>query len=522
MRLESFVEGEWRSGSDEGRSFFDPTTGEELGTVDATGVDLAAALSHARTVGGPALRAKSFEERAAMLRAIADTLVANREKYGEIARRNSGNTALDAAIDIDGGIGTLKFFARLGSKLGDRRQLIEQGIDQLSKENVFCAGHVWTSRPGAAVHINAFNFPSWGLWEKAAVAILSGVPVVAKPASATAWLSYEMVKDVVGGGQLPDGTLSLICGAGEGLLDAIGPFDCLAFTGSSETASSIRNHPKVLELAPRLNVEADSLNATILGPDVTPGDAVFGLLIREIVSALTVKAGQLCTNIRRVLVPAERLDDVSGAVAAKLAGVTVGNPANEGVRLGPLVSRAQQRSALDGLERLKVETDVVTGGGAPRDLVDADPEAGAFVAPTLLRCADPDNARAVHETEVFGPAATLMPYRDMDHATTLANAAGGSLVASVFTDDSALASATVASLGPTHGRILVVDSTVGKNHTGHAIVMPQCVHGGPGRAGGGEELGGLRGLRFYMQRTAVQGAPALIDALDPEPGPTVM
>ena len=266
MRLDSSVGGAWRSGTGEGRPFVDPTTGEELGTVDATGVDIAAALSHARGVGGPALRAMSFEDRAAMLRAIADTLAANREKYGEIARRNSGNTALDAAIDIDGGIGTLKFYSRLGGTLGDKRQLIEQGIDRLAKEDVFSAGHMWTSRPGAAVHINAFNFPSWGLWEKAAVAILAGVPVVAKPASATAWLSYEMVKDVVGGGQLPDGALSLVCGAGEGLLEAIGPFDCIAFTGSSETASSIRSHPNVLESAPRVNVEADSLNATILGP----------------------------------------------------------------------------------------------------------------------------------------------------------------------------------------------------------------------------------------------------------------
>ena len=516
MKLESYVEGAWRTGSGVGRDLVDPASGAVLGQVDATGIDAAAAMAYARETGAASLQSLTFQERGAVLRAIADCLTGNRDAYAGIARRNSGNTALDAAIDIDGAIGTLKVYARYAKGLGDAKSILEPGSEQLAREDVFRAAHLWTSRPGVALQINAFNFPSWGLWEKVAVALLAGVPSVAKPASATAWLSHQMVRDVVAAGILPEGALSLVCGTGEELLDALQPFDHLAFTGSSDTAQSLRAHPRVMAAAPRINIEADSVNATLLGPDAKPGDPVFDLLLREVVKALSVKAGQLCTNIRRVLVPQDRLADLEQALEAKLAGIVVGDPADETVRMGPLVNKRQQHAALSGLKLLSGETDVVTGGDLPRDLKGGDRDKGAFLAPTLLTCPDPDNARAVFETEVFGPAATLIPYRDEAHAMDLVRRSGGSLVCSLFSADPAFAKRAVLALAPHHGRILVVDETVGKNHSGHAIVMPQCVHGGPGRAGNGEELGGLRGLSFYMQRSALQGSPALLEALAAE------
>ena len=516
MKLESYVQGRWRAGTAEGRPLVDPVNGEVLGYVDATGIDAVSALAHARNIGGPALRAMAFAERGALLRAIADTLTANRAAYGEIARRNSGNTAFDAAVDIDGGIATLKAYSRYGKELGDKRIVVEPGSVQLAKEDVFRARHFWTTPPGAALHINAFNFPCWGLWEKVSVALLAGVPALAKPASATAWLAHQMVRDVIAAGVLPDGALSLVCGSGEGLLDALRPNDALSFTGSADTALRLRSHPNVLASAPRINIEADSINSTILGPDAKAGDPMFDLLVREVMNGFTIKAGQMCTNIRRILVPAERLSTVRDAIAERIAKVKVGDPADDSVRMGPLVSKSQQAAALAGLEALKADAKVVAGGGVPEALAGGDREKGAFLAPTLLECADPDKAQAVHEIEVFGPAATLMPYRDGEHAAQLANRGGGSLAVSLFSDDADFTAAAVAGIAPAHGRIMSVDQTVGKNHTGHQMAIAHCVHGGPGRAGGGEELGGLRGLRFYMQRSAVQGAPALLERLSAE------
>lgn len=516
MRLESYLNGRWQAGQGEGRAFVDPTKAEALGTVDASGLDIQAGVAHAREAGGPALRALTFGERAALLKKVADILAANRARYAEIALRNCGNTANDAAIDIDGGIGTLKVYARLGEKLGAARMLVEPGSEQLAKENVFRAAHIWTTRPGVALHINAFNFPSWGLWEKFAVAILAGAPVIAKPASPTAWLSHDMVRDVIAADILPVGALSLVCGAGEGLIETAEPMDAIAFTGSSHTAAQLRRHPRVLEGSPRLNVEADSVNATILGPDVAAGHPVDELFRREVVKALSVKAGQMCTNIRRILVPRARAGEVAEAIAAELAKLVVGNPAVSDVRLGPLVHAQARDEAVEKIGALAREAKVVCGGGIPEEARDADPRKGAFVAPTLLAASDADAARALHEIEVFGPVATVMAYRDLDHAIELAMAAGGSLAASLFSDDHHVERRVIAGVAPAHGRVMAVDSTVGKAHTGHAIVMPQCVHGGPGRAGGGEELGGLRGLRLYMQRSAVQGSPALLDGLRAE------
>ncbi|MEW5420528.1 3,4-dehydroadipyl-CoA semialdehyde dehydrogenase [Amorphus sp. 3PC139-8] len=511
MKLESYVVGRWVAGEGEGRPFVDPTTGEELGRIDATGIDGAAVLDHARSVGGPALAGLSFAERGAILKVIADTLTANRDAYGEIARKNSGNTVRDAAVDIDGGIATLKVYARLGQSLGEAKTIVEPGTEQLSRAGTFAARHIWTSRPGAALQINAFNFPSWGMWEKVATALLAGVPSVAKPASATAWLSYQMVADVIAAGVVPDGALQIVCGGGQSLVSALTPFDSLAFTGSAATGATLR--ADAAEAQPRITIEADSINATILGPDAGPDSEIFALAVREVVGALSVKAGQLCTNIRRVLVPAAHAEAFRDAVAAKVAALTVGNPADQSVRVGPLVDLGQRQAALDGIEALSREAAVVAGGGIPNAVVGADPETGAFVAPTLLYCADPAAARAVHEIEVFGPCATVMPYESVSDAVALAARGSGSLALSLFSDDAAVKRTAVLGVAPYHGRVMSVDGEVGRDHTGHSIVMPQCVHGGPGRAGGGEELGGARGLRLHMQRTAVQGGPGFLGEL---------
>lgn len=513
MKLESYVGGKWLVGNGHGRPFHNPVTGEVLGYVDASGIDISAALDHTRSVGLRALGELSFVERGAILNAISDILTANREKYGEIARLNSGNTAFDAAIDIDGGIGVLKVYARLGQNLGAAKRIAELGRDQLARDPVFFSRHFWSTRPGVAVQVNAFNFPSWGMWEKIAVALLAGVPSVTKPASATAWLSAEMMRDVVAASVVPDGVLSLICGQGEGLISAVTPMDSLAFTGSANTAQSLRANESVLRNGPRVTIEADSVNATVVGPDAREGTVIFDLAVREVVKALTVKAGQLCTNIRRVLVQEAILPALETAVAARLNEISIGDPVDKAVRMGPLINCTQRDAALAGITALSAEAKLIAGGAKPHGFSNADWSRGAFVAPTLLRCADPSGSSAVHEIEVFGPCVTLMPYRSIPEAVMLAARAGGSLTASLFTNDIAVAVDVATGLAPWHGRVLVVDETVGKNHTGHAIVMPQCVHGGPGRAGGGEELGGLRGLRLHMQRSAVQGSPELLSAL---------
>lgn len=513
IRLESLVCGRWVAGTAAGRPFVDPVTGEVLGHVDSTGVDCAAALQYAREVGGPALAALTFEGRGALLGAVADVLAAHRDTWVEIARRNSGNTPRDAAVDVDGAVGTLKYYARLAKGLGAARTVVEAGSDRLVKGDTFEARHLWTTRPGAAVHINAFNFPAWGLWEKVAVAVLAGTPVVAKPASGTAWLAEAMVRVVDAARILPDGVLSLVCGAAEGLLDAVGPFDAVAFTGSAATGRMIRAHEAVLAANPRVGIEADSVNVAVLAPSATPGSAAFERLLDQAIAAVSVKAGQLCTNIRRILVSHAAVDAFVEALATRIDGLKIGDPALDGIDVGPLVDEKQLRAAFAGLAALARETRVVRGGGIPATVIGADPGTGAFLAPTLLRAEAGAELEAVHDVEVFGPVVTVIPYADVAEAVRLVARGEGSLAASVYADDPAEAATLVAALAPLHGRVLAVDTVVGRGHTGHAVVMPMCVHGGPGRAGGGEELGGLRGLRFYMQRTAIQGSPALMAAL---------
>jgi 3,4-dehydroadipyl-CoA semialdehyde dehydrogenase len=512
MKLGSYVSGAWTDGGGEGVALVDPVLGDELARASSEGIDLGAALDHARKMGGPALRKLTYAERGALLKSFADTLSENRDAYYATALANSGNTKADAAVDIEGAIFTLGYYAGLGAKLGDVRALHGGGFDRLAKDKAFQAVHIAVPLEGVAVHINAFNFPAWGMWEKAAVTLLSGVPVLVKPATATALLAHDMVRHVVEAGVLPEGALSLVCGGARDLLSHVTSQDVVTFTGSADTANQLRNSPALLNQPVRFNVEADSLNTSILGPDAGPDSAEFQLFVKEVGREMTSKAGQKCTAIRRALVPAQYIDDVAGALEARLGKVLVGNPRNKDVRMGPVVNQTQQATVLQGIEALKKEAAVVVGDG-PFEPVDADPAVSAFAPITLLRCDSPDSAKAVHEVEVFGPVCTLMPYESAAHAFDLAGRGGGSLVASVFSGDDAFAADAAIGLAANHGRVLIIDESVGEASTGHGNVMPMCVHGGPGRAGGGEELGGVRGLRLYHQRVAVQGRLDRLEAL---------
>lgn len=510
--LSNFLAGRWQVGQGAGTPLFDPVLGSELVRVDASGLDLAAGFDFARQAGGAALRALSYRERGALLAAVGELLQARRDSYYEIATANSGTVKNDSAVDIDGGLYTLGVYAKLGQTLGDRRFLLDGEAARLGKDPLFQSQHLLLPTRGLALLINAFNFPSWGLWEKAAPALLSGVPVVVKPATATAWLTQRMVQDVVDAGILPPGALSVVCGSPAGLLDALQPFDLLSFTGSAATAATLRAHAAVAQRSVRVNIEADSVNSAWLLPGEGPDSAAFELLVKEVVREMTVKSGQKCTAIRRVLVPEALYGAAAEAIAARLQKTTVGNPRNATVRMGALVSRAQLHSVREGLAHLQAQAETLHDGSR-QPLVDADPAVACCIGPVLLGTRDPDAADRVHDHEVFGPVATLVPYRDTAHALALIRRGQGSLVASVFgSDDAALAQAAL-ELGDSHGRVHVVSPAVAALHTGHGNVMPQSLHGGPGRAGGGEELGGQRALNFYHRRSAVQASTAVLAAL---------
>ena len=505
-KLKSFLGGKWQDGTGTETELRNPTTGDILATASARDIDLSTGLDYARTRGGRALQELSYRQRADLLGKIADVLIKNRAQYEETAIANSGNTRRDAAIDIDGGIGTLKYYARLGAGLGDAHTLLDQAPVRLAKDENFQAIHLLIPRRGVAVHINAFNFPSWGLWEKAAVALLAGVPVCAKPASSTALLTAQMVRDVVAAGVLPDGALNLLCGSAGDLLSQLRADDVVAFTGSHDTARRIRGDRNVIEHNVSVNIEADSINSAVLAPDAVPGDATFNAFVREVVREMTIKAGQKCTAIRRVFVPARHAAAAVEALSEKLKKIVIGDPRQDNVQMGPLVTSAQQSSVMGGIQQLATEADIVCGGGKPPKLDGIDGEKSAFISPTLLRVTDSGSVNLVNSVEVFGPVATVLPYRDEAEAVSLVRGGGGSLAVSVFGADVTFLARVARELGSGHGRVLAVDPAIADSHTGHGIVMPQCNHGGPGRAGNGEELGGLHGLRFYHQRVAVQGS----------------
>lgn len=510
--LSNYLGGRWVAGSGAGTALFDPVLGTELVRVDAGGLDLARGFDFAREQGGAALREMGYRRRGEMLSAIVKVLQSHRDAYYDIATANSGTVKNDSAVDIDGAIYTLGVYAKLAATLPERSFLVDGETATLAKDNAFQSRHVQVPVRGLALFINAFNFPSWGLWEKAAPALLSGVPVVVKPATATAWLTQRMVRDVVEAGVLPPGALSVVCGSSAGLLDALSPFDVLSFTGSAETAHTIRSHPVVAARSVRVNIEADSLNSALLLPGHGPGTPAFDAMVKEVVREMTVKSGQKCTAIRRVFVPTELYEAAADAIGARLSKTTVGNPRNEAVRMGSLVSRAQLASVQEGLAQLKAQTRVLHDG-AVHAWVDADPAVACIVGPTLLGAKNPDEADRVHAMEVFGPVATLLPYRSQAHALQLVRRGEGSLVASLYGSDDAALAATALELADSHGRVHVVDPAAAAVHSGHGNVMPQSLHGGPGRAGGGEELGGLRALNFYHRRAAIQAAPGVIAQL---------
>ena len=507
--LPNHLGGQWHHGSGTGAELTDPVLGQALVRVDATGLDLRAGFAYAREQGGAALQALSYRERAALLAAAVKVLQANRDAYYEIATANSGTVKNDSAVDIDGGIFTLGTYAKLGESLGDRHYLLDGEAARLGKDPLFQSQHILVPTRGVALFINAFNFPAWGLWEKAAPALLSGVPVIIKPATATAWLTQRMVKDVVDAAIFPPGALSAVCGSSAGLMDTLEPFDVVSFTGSAETAVVIRSHPAVAQRSVRVNIEADSVNSALL----LPGDeAALDLLAKEVAREMTVKSGQKCTAIRRIFVPEAQFDAAAAAISARLAKTTVGNPRNESVRMGALVNRAQLRAVQDGLAYLQAQTQTLHDGTS-HALVDADPAVACCLGPTLLGTRDADGSERVHDTEVFGPVATLMPYRDPAHALALVRRGQGSLVCSVYGSDAgALAQAAVA-LADSHGRVHVISPDVAQSQTGHGNVMPQSLHGGPGRAGGGEERGGHRALGFYHRRSAIQASISVLNAM---------
>lgn len=508
--LQNYLGGRWQTGTGAGATLTDPVLGTPLVRIDASGLDLAEGFAFAREQGGKALRAMSYRERAAMLSAVVKVLQANRDAYFDISTANSGTVRNDSAVDVDGAIFTLGQYAKMGDSLGERHYLLDGDLARLGKDPLFQSQHILTPTRGVALFINAFNFPAWGLWEKAAPALLSGVPVIVKPASATAWLTQRMVQDVVEAGVLPSGALSIICGNPDGLLDQLQPFDVVSFTGSASTAAKIRSHPAVVKHSVRVNIEADSINSALLLPNASPES--FDLLVKEAVREMTVKSGQKCTAIRRIFVPEALYDTAAAGISARLGRTTVGNPRSEGVRMGAVVSQSQLASIQEGLGLLKTQAETLYDG-AQQALVDADSSVACCIAPTLLGVRNADEATLVHDVEVFGPVATLIAYRDLEHALQLVRRGQGSLAVSLYGDDPAALASTAVELADSHGRVHVISPEVGALHTGHGNVMPQSLHGGPGRAGGGEELGGLRALNFYHRRSAVQASTNVLEKL---------
>jgi oxepin-CoA hydrolase / 3-oxo-5,6-dehydrosuberyl-CoA semialdehyde dehydrogenase len=513
MNLQSYVCGAWQSGQDKGVALRDATTGEVIGHASSAGVDFAGVLRHAREVGGPALRALTFHERGSLLKALAKRLSESKEEFYELSYR-TGATKNDSLIDIDGGIGTVFVFAGKASReLPNARVYVDGDVEGLSKAGTFVGQHLYVSREGAAVHINAFNFPVWGMLEKLAPTLLAGMPAIVKPATATAYLTELVVRRIIDSKILPEGALQLVCGGLGNLFDHLNCQDNVSFTGSAHTAARLRVHPAIIRHAVPFIAETDSLNSSILALDAAPGTPEFDLFVKEVVREMTVKAGQKCTAIRKALVPAAVAGDVVAALQTALQKIVVGDPRVEGVRMGPLVSQEQRTDVLARVAELRHEADLVAGNLDQFEVQGADRARGAFVPPLLLLARDPQRARAIHDVEAFGPVATVLPYRDTADAIELARRGEGSLAASVFSADDSLATQIVLGLAPYHGRILVVNRTCAKESTGHGSPLAPLIHGGPGRAGGGEEMGGIRGVLHYMQRTAVQGSPDTITAI---------
>jgi len=505
--LKNYALGKWIEGAGSLADMPSAVTGEIVARGGSGGLDFAAMASYAREVGGKHLRKLTFHQRAAVVKALATAIMEKKEALYAL-NLHTGATRKDGWIDIEGGAGTLFSMASKAKReLPDDVVLVDGAVEQVSKEGTFLAQHVYTSLKGVALHINAFNFPVWGMLEKLSVSLIAGVPAIVKPATATSYLAEAAFRVLIDTGRVPDGALQFIAGSTGDLFDHLTGQDVVSFTGSASTAVKLKSHPAVIRESVRFISEQDSLNAAMLGPDAGADSPEFALFVKEVAREMTVKAGQKCTAIRRALVPAAMMDAAGKAIGDQLARTTIGDPAREDVRMGALVSLSQREDVRAKVAALKSEARVVYGDAGDAELIGASAVTGAFAAPMLLRCDDPWRAKAVHEVEAFGPVATLMPYRSLDDAIALCNKGGGSLVMSLFTHDAAIAREVVLGAGCFHGRVIVIDRHCAKEQTGHGSPLPVLVHGGPGRAGGGEEMGGMRGVRHYMQRTAIQGSP---------------
>lgn len=512
MKLQNYICGSWTEGKGEGQMLFNAVNGESIASASSDGIDFAEVLAYGRSKGGPALAKMTFHERARALKRLALFLLEKKDYYYQLSFK-SGATKIDSWIDIEGGIGNLFVMSSKGRReMPDSPFYVDGKPEMLSKEGTFIGHHIYVPKKGVAVHINAFNFPIWGMLEKIAVNLLAGVPAVVKPATATSYLTEAMVKNIIASNILPEGSLQLICGSARSLLDSVEAQDVVTFTGSASTAQLLKKHPRMLSENVPFNIEADSLNCCILGADVTPDMEEFKIFIKEVSKEMTVKAGQKCTAIRRIIVPENRVEEVQKALAARLDKIVIGDPLDKDVRMGSLASRDQLEevsskiSELSNLAKLVYSRENLELKGGSKDK-------GAFISPTLFYCDGPFEKTAVHEIEAFGPVSTIVPYKSTAEAVELANMGRGSLVGSVITADDDIATEVVLGAAPWHGRMLVLNSDCAKESTGHGSPMPQLVHGGPGRAGGGEEMGGLRGVYHYMQRTAIQGSPTTLSKI---------
>jgi len=511
-KLESYISGKWVSGDGDGQNLFDAVTAEPIAIATTEGLDLAAMLDYARKVGNPALRKMTFHERGRMLRSLAGYLNERKEKFYQVSYK-TGATKGDSWIDIEGGFGNLFSNASLRRKFPDLPYCTDGDPIPLSKGGTFMGHHILVPKEGAAIHINAYNFPVWGMLEKCAVNWLAGVPAIVKPGTITSFLTEAVVREIITSGILPDGALQLICGSAGDLLDHVTAQDVITFTGSASTGLKLRSHPKILSDSVPFNMEADSLNAIVLGEDVTPDKPEWDIFIKEVRKEMTVKAGQKCTAIRRIFVPENKMEGVWKAIASSLQQTTIGNPLNEKVRMGSLAGQSQRQEVKQQVQKLLASSQIVYGSLDSVEVIDADPNKGAFISPLLLMNDKPFASAAVHEVEAFGPVSTIMPYKNLAEAIELSKKGKGSLCSTIVTADNKIAVDYIVNAGTYHGRMLVLNAECAKESTGHGSPLPMLIHGGPGRAGGGEEMGGIRGVKHYMQRVAIQGSPTAITAI---------
>ncbi len=511
-KLENYITGKWILGDGEGQSLYNAVNGEFIAAASTKGLDFASITHYARTVGNPALRNLSFHERGRMLRALAIHLRNHLDEFYRISYQ-TGATKADSWIDIEGGIGNLFANASLRRKFPDESFCIDGESHNFSKNNSFIGTHILVPKEGAAIHINAFNFPVWGMLEKIAVNLLAGVPAIVKPATVTSYLTEAVMKEIIASNILPKGAVQLICGSAGDLLNHVSSQDTVTFTGSASTGLLLKSHPKILSESVPFTMEADSLNCIVLGNDVNPGSIEWDIFIKEVRKEMTIKAGQKCTAIRRIFVPENKTESVWKAIAAALSQITIGNPLNEKVRMGSLAGKTQLKEVKDQVQKLLASSQIVYGSLDSIELIDADAIKGAFLSPILLMNESPWASAEAHEIEAFGPVSTIMPYKTLEEAIELSKKGKGSLCSSIVTANDQLAKQYVFGAASHHGRILILNADCAKESTGHGSPLPLLVHGGPGRAGGGEEMGGIRGVKHYMQRTAIQGSPTTITAI---------